>query len=60
MSIKDTFEMLIKIFNGDGTQFVKDASYLDAIVGMRVASIAGRNQQPIGSLSHSSRRSGVL
>ena len=47
MAIKDAFEMLIKIFHRDGTQFVKDPSHFDPLVGVRVASILGRHQQPV-------------
>jgi len=39
MSIKDAFEVFIKILIGAGTQLMKDASHLDAIIGVGVASI---------------------
>ncbi|MGB8347859.1 MAG: hypothetical protein WCD86_23470 [Ktedonobacteraceae bacterium] len=34
MSIKDAFEVFIKIFNSSGAQLVEDAVHLDAIIGM--------------------------
>ena len=40
--------MLIKIFHGDGTEFVKDASHFHASIGVGIASILGGHQQPIG------------
>ncbi len=47
MPIKDALEMLIKIYHSKGTQLMEDASHLDSIVGMRVASILGRHQQAV-------------
>src|SRR5258708_31109517 len=47
MHIKDAFEMLIKIFHGDGTELVKEASDFHAILGMGVASILGGHEKPV-------------
>ena len=47
MSIKDAFEMLIKIFHRKGTELVKDAPHFDPVVSVRIASILGRHQQAI-------------
>jgi hypothetical protein len=41
MPIKNAFEVLIKIFNSDRSQCVKDAANLDAIIGVRIAAILG-------------------
>src|SRR5258708_28390416 len=51
MRIKDALEMLVKIFHRDGQQFVKDPADFHTIIGMRVASILGGHQQPIGLLT---------
>src|SRR6266852_4294741 len=51
MPIKDAFEMFVKIFHRKGTQFVKDASHLDSIIGVGVASIRGGHQEPISLLA---------
>ena len=48
MPIKDAFEMFMKIFHRDGTQFVKDAPDFDPIVGVGITSIFGRHEEPIG------------
>jgi hypothetical protein len=48
MPVKDPFEMLVKIFHRNGTQFVKDPANLHAIIGVRILSIPGGHQQPIG------------
>ncbi len=50
MPIKDTFDMLVKIFHCDGTQFVKNLADFQASIDMRVSSILGGHQQPIGLL----------
>ena len=39
MPIKDALEVFIKIFHGEGTEFVKDASHLD--FGVALARIRG-------------------
>jgi hypothetical protein len=57
MSIEDTFEMLMKIFHCDRWELVKDTSDFHAIIYVRVVSILGGKQWPIGL--HSSCRSGV-
>ena len=51
MSIKDAFEVLIKIFHGDRAELVKDAPHCDPIVDVRVASILGHHQQPVRLLA---------
>src|SRR5947209_108623 len=47
MSVKDAFEVFIKIFHGNGTELMEDASDLDAVIGVRVASILSGHQQTI-------------
>jgi hypothetical protein len=47
MPIKDAFEVFIKIFHRDGTEFVKEASDFHAIIGVGIASILCGHQQPI-------------
>ena len=47
MPIKDALEVLIKIFHRNGTQFMENASYLDAIIGVGVASIRGGHEQAV-------------
>jgi hypothetical protein len=47
MPIKDAFEMLMKIFHRNGTEFMEDASHFDPVVGVGIASILGHHQQPI-------------
>ena len=47
MAINDALEVLIKIFHGDRTQLVEDASNLYPIISMRVASIARGHQEPM-------------
>jgi len=51
MPIKDALEMLIKIFDGTRTQFVKDPADFHAIISMRVASIFGGDQHPVIALA---------
>src|SRR5258706_10539838 len=51
MPIKDAFEMLIKIFDGKGTEFVKDPADFHAIISMRVPSILGGDQHPVIALA---------
>jgi hypothetical protein len=51
MSSKDALEVFIKIFHGDGTQFVKDPADFHAIIGMGVAAILGRHQQTVIALT---------
>ena len=48
MAIKDAFEVLVKIFPGDGTQLMEDASHLNTIIRVGIASIPGRQEQTIG------------
>ena len=48
MPIKDAFEVFIKNFHRNRTEFVKDPADFHSIIGMRVASILGGHQQPIG------------
>jgi len=47
MPIKDAFEVFIKIFHRDGTEFVKEASDFHAIIGVGIASILRGHQRPI-------------
>ena len=47
MPIKDPLEMLVKIFHGNGTQLMEDASHFDPIVGVRIAPILGGHQQAV-------------
>lgn len=47
MPIKDAFEVFIKIFHRDGTEFVKEASDFHAIIGVGIASILRGHQLPI-------------
>ena len=60
MSVKDALEVFIKIFHGDGTELMKDASHLDAIIPMRIASIFGRYQQTVISLTEHMEFRGVV
>ena len=48
VDIEDAFELLIEVLNGHRAQLVKDPSHLDPIVGMRVGSTAGGNQETAG------------
>ena len=41
MPIKNAFEVLIKIFKSDGSQFVKGVADFDAIIDMRITPIPG-------------------
>ena len=50
MPIKDAFEMFVKIFNRERPELVEDTPHLDAIVGVRVASILSSDQQEVGLL----------
>src|SRR5437667_3090516 len=47
MPIKDAFEMFMKIFHREGTEFVKDASDFHTIIRVGIVSILGRHQQTI-------------
>jgi hypothetical protein len=47
MPIKDAFEIFMKIFHRDGTQFMKEASDLDPRVGVGIPTILGRHEEPI-------------
>ena len=47
MPINNAFEMLIKMFHSDETQFVKEASDFHASICVGVPSLLGRHQQPI-------------
>src|SRR5258708_12255496 len=51
MPLKNAFEMFIKIFNSQRPQLVKDASHLDPIIGVRIATILGSDQEPITLLT---------
>jgi hypothetical protein len=51
MSIKDAFEVFMKIFHRDGTEFVKDASNFHALIGVGIVSILGGHQQTISLLT---------
>src|SRR5258708_25845089 len=51
MPIKDAIEMLVKIFNSQGTQFVKDAADIHAIIGMGVICIFGGDQHTVITLA---------
>jgi hypothetical protein len=48
---EDRFELLIEVFNGDRTQFMKEASHFDTRAGMRIGAILGRNQDAIAGLA---------
>ena len=60
MPIKDAFEMFVKIFHRDGTQFVKDTSHLDPSIGVGVASVPGGHEQPISLLAERVQVGGVV
>ena len=51
MSIKDAFEMLIKIFHRNGTELVKDTSDFHSVIGVGVASILGGHEQTVSLLT---------
>jgi hypothetical protein len=51
MSIKDAFEVFIKIFHDPGTQFVEDAAHLHPIIGVRIASVHISHQQTFIALT---------
>ncbi len=51
MPIKDALEMLMKIFDGTRTQFVKDATDFHPVIGMGVTSILGGDQYPVIALA---------
>jgi hypothetical protein len=51
MSVKDAFERFVKIFHGNGAQLVKDSSDFHSIISVGIASILGRNLQPISLLT---------
>ena len=42
--VKDTLEMLVKIFNRARPKLMEDPPHLDALVGVSVAAIPGRHQ----------------
>jgi hypothetical protein len=51
VSIKDAFEVFMKMFHGTGTQLMKAASHFDPVISMGIASISGRNVQTVISLT---------
>ena len=50
MPIKDAEDQRMKIFHRTGTQLMEDASHFHAIIGVRRASILGRNLQAVRCL----------
>jgi len=51
MPIKDAFEVFIKIFHRDRTEFVKDPSDFHPLIGVGIASIVRGHQQPVSLLT---------
>ncbi len=51
MSVKDAEDQFVKIFHGNGAQLVNDSSDFHSIIGVGIASILGRDQQPISLLT---------
>src|SRR5215469_16649325 len=51
MPIKDAEDQFVTIFNRERPELVEDAPHLDAIGGVRVASILGSDQQAVGLLT---------
>jgi hypothetical protein len=47
MSIKDAFELFVKIFHRHRAELMEDTPHFDPVVGVRIASIEGRYEQPI-------------
>ncbi len=60
MSVKDAFEMFIKIFHRNGTQLMEDTSDLDPSIGVRVTSILGGHQQTVIALTELIEVRGVV
>ena len=51
MSIKDPFEVFVKIFHGERTQLVKHSSHLNAIIGVGIASMFGGHEHTVSQIA---------
>ena len=45
MPVEDAFEMLVEVFDGQGTEFVENAAHVYPGIGMRIRSILGSDQE---------------
>lgn len=48
VDVKDTFELLVKVFDGMGTELVKDSAHGCAWVAVRIGTFAGGNDGLVG------------
>src|SRR5215210_6999849 len=47
--VEDALELAVEVLDGEGAELVEDAADLDAVVGVRVATTPGGDQEAIGS-----------